>query len=382
MKIRSFVPGCFGNSRVMRNSVINPSTVNPEGTTGISDDRAAQSMQPSDFMRHTTLGCGTFGDVILVTQKGQNKKPYTIKIQSKYELLESDSVEALIQEKNVMATFDSPFLTRLEAAFQNKNFVYLLMDFVPGGDLSVILSCAKNQKLKEKKAKFLAAGIFAAIDYLHRHGYAHRDIKAENILIDKAGYPVLTDFGFTKKMNGKSYTICGTLPYMAPEILDDRGDHGHDQGVDHWAYGVLIFEIMTGKNPFISDFDMSFEEQSSRICVKKPLPLKRCSAAVAHLVSGLLTKDPRKRLGSLINRDNDIRTHPWFADMNLSVIESRKMKSPCIPHLRKPLDTSHFFEYSDKPRDERIYPRVAERQQQLFQHFDFWRNGSGSMATT
>jgi hypothetical protein len=163
---------------------------------------------------------------------------------------------------------------------------------------------------------------------MHAQKFIFRDLKPENILIDKDGYPIIIDFGFCKKVEDKTYTFCGTPNYVAPEIIRNVG---HNAAVDWWAYGIVIYEMISGENPFYYD-GLDDVSLFSAICEEEGEPLKDCfSRHVRKLVSKLLVKDPAKRLGMLKGRAQDVLDHEWFHGLNLKKLRAKKIKAPWIP---------------------------------------------------
>jgi serine/threonine protein kinase len=175
------------------------------------------------------------------------QKAYALKVQSKYDLCNNGQAKAVIQEKNIMERLHHPFLTNLVNAYQDTDLVYMLMGLVQGGELHGVMHTPRKNKISEKAAQFYAAGIAEGLAFMHRRSYVYRDLKPENVMIDSTGYPVIVDFGFVKFVTDKTYTLCGTPLYIAPEVILNRG---HDGGADHWSQGVLIFEMLTGETPF------------------------------------------------------------------------------------------------------------------------------------
>ena len=154
-----------------------------------------KDVQLKDLKRHRVLGTGTFGQVWLVSYQ---KHPYALKVQSKYELVQESQAKGVVNEKNIMAKMQHPFILKLVKAFQDDNFVYMLLSLIQGGELFSVLHTSKRDGVPEKSAKFYAAGISEALSYMHRRNIIYRDLKPENVLVDSDGYCVVVDFGFAK----------------------------------------------------------------------------------------------------------------------------------------------------------------------------------------
>lgn len=187
----------------------------------IKDSLLDRGVKMSELKRHKILGAGTFGQVWLVSRTASNDQrlAYALKIQSKYELCQDGQAKAVVQEKNVMAKLSHPFLIRLVNSFQDKDFVYMVMSLVQGGELYHVIHTDKCDGISEADSRFYGACIAEGLGYVHRRGYAYRDLKPENVLINENGYPVIIDFGFAKYVEDKTFTLCGTPLYLAPEVV-------------------------------------------------------------------------------------------------------------------------------------------------------------------
>jgi len=165
------------------------------------------------------------------------------------------------------------------------------------------------------------------IAYIHRKNVLFRDLKPENVMIDSDGYPNIIDFGFAKATTEKAYTFCGTPEYTAPEIIHLSG---HSVGVDHWALGIMIYEMICGEHPFYYEGldNASLFELVSKV---EPYPCKGASDEATTLINSLLEKDPTQRIGVLAGKERDILKHKWFGKMNLNELRSKKVKAPWIP---------------------------------------------------
>lgn len=205
---------------------------------------------------------GTFARVCLVRPAGANtpldqqQKPevYALKILRKTEVVRLKQIDHVRHERAVLAdVVGHPFITNLLASFSDADSLYMLLDYVPGGELFSYLR--KFRRFAEPAARFYAAEIVLVLEYLHEQqgGVAYRDLKPENLLLDQDGHIKLVDFGFAKRLGYKdsrpveTYTLCGTPEYLAPEVIHNKG---HTTAVDWWALGILIYEFLTGYPPF------------------------------------------------------------------------------------------------------------------------------------
>ncbi|XP_027014773.1 cAMP-dependent protein kinase catalytic subunit alpha isoform X3 [Tachysurus fulvidraco] len=259
-----------------------------------------------DFDRLKTLGTGSFGRVMLVKHKG-TEQFYAMKI--------------------------------LDKQKDNSN-LYMVMEYVPGGEMFSHLR--RIGRFSEPHARFYAAQIVLTFEYLHSLDLIYRDLKPENLLIDQHGYIQVTDFGFAKRVKGRTWTLCGTPEYLAPEIILSKG---YNKAVDWWALGVLIYEMAAGYPPFFADQPIQIYEKIVSGKVRFP---SHFSSDLKDLLRNLLQVDLTKRYGNLKNGVNDIKNHKWFATTDWIAIYERKVEAPFIPKCRGPGDTSNFDDYEEE----------------------------------
>ena len=208
-----------------------------------------EKASPSQFELLKVIGQGSFGKVFLVRKIIGDDKDclYAMKVLKKATLKVRDRMRTKT-ERNILTEVEHPFIVKLHYAFQTEGKVYLILDFMRGGDLYTRLSKEQCWKLKEEDVRFYVAELSLALEHLHKLGVIYRDLKSENLLLDSNGHIALTDFGLSKEnLDGRSYSICGTWEYMAPEIL---GRKGYSYSVDWWSLGVLMYEMLVGSVPF------------------------------------------------------------------------------------------------------------------------------------
>jgi len=187
----------------------------------VKDSLLDRSIKEDELKRHKILGAGTFGQVWLVSRANGlgEQMAYALKIQSKKELIDAGQAKAVIQEKNIMAKLSHPFLIQLYNSYQDANCVYMLMQIIPGGELFSYIHTNERDGLTYKESHFFSVCIAEGLGYMHRRGYVYRDLKPENVMISEKGYPVIIDFGFAKYVEDKTFTLCGTPLYLAPEVV-------------------------------------------------------------------------------------------------------------------------------------------------------------------
>lgn len=290
-----------------------------------------------------TIGRGAFGEVELVRHKG-TKQVYAMKMLSKYEMLKRSDSAFFWEERYIMAHAASDWIVKLHFAFQDDQYLYMVMDYMPGGDLVNLMS---NYDVPEKWAKFYTAEVVLAVDAIHQMGFVHRDVKPDNMLIDRQGHVRLADFGTCMRMGDdglvRSDTAVGTPDYISPEVLKSQGGEGcYGRECDWWSVGVFLYEMLYGDTPFYADSLMGTygkimdHKNSLRFPDEEDF-----SPEARHLISSFLT-DPEKRLGR--NGIGEIIAHPFFKNDTWSFDNIRDSVPPVVPELCGDDDTSNFEE--------------------------------------
>lgn len=293
----------------------------------------------TDFDRIKTLGTGSFGRVMLAQHKF-SKKYCAMKILDKRKLVKLKQVEHTLNEKKILQAISFPFIVSLEYHFKDNSNLYMVLEYVSGGEMFFHLR--KHGRFSELRARFYAAQIVLALEYLHYLDIAYRDLKPENLLIDSYGYLKLTDFGFAKRFIGRTWTLCGTPEYLAPEIILKKG---YNKAVDWWAFGVLVHEMVAGYPPFFADQTVQVYQKILSGMVRLP---SHFSAELKDLLQCLLQSDCTKRLGNLENGVHDVKNHCWFQSTEWIAIYHKKIEAPYIPVSKGPGDTSYFDDYQEK----------------------------------
>ena len=299
----------------------------------------------ADFEIGKTLGTGSFGKVkhALCTS---SEECFALKILKKSAVLRLKQVEHIMSEKAILRAITHPFIVSLYGSFQDACNLYLVLEYVPGGEFfSYLRRCVK---LEAPDAIFYSAQIVSVFEYLHQYRVAYRDLKPENILIDSQGYLKLTDFGFAKVIRTYSLTVCGTPDYLPPEVLLNKG---HTTSVDFWCLGIFIYEMLMGHPPFIGKDTMSTYQ---KILAGKVAFPKLVDPRGKSLIKNLLQADLTKRFGNLKNGIDDIKTSAWFEGMDWEALFHRRIPAPYIPPVQGVWDTTNFENYPESQQEAEV----------------------------
>ena len=295
---------------------------------------------PEDFELLRLLGKGTFGQVFQVKKK-DTQRVYAMKILSKKVIVKKKEIAHTIGERNILvrtSTSLSSFIIGLKFSFQTPTDLYLVTDYMSGGELFWHLQ--KEGRFPEDRAKFYIAELVLALEHLHNYDIVYRDLKPENILLDANGHIALCDFGLSKanlNNDGTTNTFCGTTEYLAPEVLLDES--GYTKMVDFWSLGVLIFEMCCGWSPFYAE---NTQQMYKNIAFGKVrFPREVLSPEGRAFVKGLLNRNPRHRLGS-IDDAAELKRQPFFQDIDWDLLRTKRIPPPFKPHLSSEVDTSNF----------------------------------------
>ncbi|EGR27779.1 protein kinase domain protein [Ichthyophthirius multifiliis] len=262
----------------------------------------------------------------------------------KKSLIQSDKhKQNCLVEKNILLNSINPFIIKLYYTFQDNNNLYFILDYVEQGDLyHFLLNNLKN--LSEKYTVFIIAQIILGLQYLHENNYIYRDLKPENILINRKGYIKLADFGLSKiktEKEDKCQTICGTLYYMAPEIMFES--QGYDESVDWWSLGIILYEIYHGLPPFYqskNQMEILQKYNEEQIQINSDI-----NPNARDLIHKLLQKKPKDRIG--YQNVDDIKNHSYFKDINWKKLYNQSLKAPKIHNLNKSLAKTEIFNFKE-----------------------------------
>ncbi|XP_055745797.1 ribosomal protein S6 kinase alpha-2 isoform X1 [Salvelinus fontinalis] len=327
-----------------------------------------EKADPSQFELLKVLGQGSYGKVFLVRKiRGSDRgQLYAMKVLRKATLKVRDRVRSKM-ERDILAEVNHPFIVKLHYAFQTEGKLYLILDFLRGGDLFTRLS--KEVMFTEEDVKFYLAELALALDHLHSLGIIYRDLKPENILLDEEGHIKITDFGLSKEATDhdkRAYSFCGTIEYMAPEVVNRRG---HTQSADWWSFGVLMFEMLTGSLPFQG----KDRKETMVLILKAKLGMPQfLSPEVQSLIRALFKRNPANRLGAGPDGVEEIKRHHFFGNIDWNKLYRREIKPPFKPAVGRPEDTFHFDpEFTSRtPTDSPGLP-PSDNTHQLFRGFSF-----------
>jgi CRP-like cAMP-binding protein len=301
-----------------------------------------------------TLGVGGFGRVKMVSRP--NGDHYALKCMYKGLVIAKRQTEHILNERRLLGMCRHTFLPRLVATFQDASQIYVLMDLIQGGELFTLV--ANRGRLPEEASAFYAANVACALEYLHARSIAYRDLKPENLMIDESGYLIVVDFGFAKVVEDRTFTVCGTPEYLAPETIRRAG---HTCTVDWWALGVLLYEIITGQSPFYGGSQM---DVLTRIVAARVPRNELLSPGAWEFILELLEVDPIRRLGSRVRGRRGVREHAFFAShLDVNALEARKLEPPWLPKIASKSDLRNFDDYGKETEGD---PKEWERYIKLF----------------
>ena len=279
------------------------------------------------------VGHGTYGRVKMMQCK-KTGRVYALKSLIKENIKNAGIQYQVLNEVRCMAALDHPFITRLVKTYTDNKRVHILMDFAIGGEVFSYLGAP----FPVAYVRFYSACVVCMLAHMHKRSIIYRDLKSENLMLNKDGYLVLVDFSFAKTiMKGeRTYTICGTPDFLAPEIIKQSG---HDRGVDYWALGVLIYEFLTCQTPFKGE---SHHETYTNIVKGKINFPRNMNKNAKDLIKRLCALNSKDRLGMGPTGIKEITSHSFFQGINWQKLESKRYHAPLIPEVKNATDTSCF----------------------------------------
>ena len=353
-----------------KNDFIQPVEFNERvriGTENADDDwnlvYFKKAAELSDYESYGVIGEGATAKVHVARQK-RTDKIVALKIMNKKKTYSSMKTGTMTRERDIMASIKSKFVCKMYEAFQSEHDLVFAVEYMAGGDLYSYQEQLPQSRFDEATSKYYAAQLAFGIIDLHNQGVAYRDLKPENILLDSNGNLKIADFGLSRFLSDEDErcrTFVGTCLYMAPELI--KGE-SYTSNIDWWSYGVVVFGLLTGRNPFNGNtFEGVFKSVISDD-LKFPEAIK-ISDEAKDFISSIIVKDPSERLTG-----NDVLSHPWLADIDISAISSRSTMPPM--YTPQCLQTEEIVRtYSAAPVSGTKLGCLTTKQQQEFKNFDF-----------
>jgi len=279
----------------------------------------------TSMVRLGVLGEGSFGRVLLL-KDSETSQMHALKALGKQQISEANMAQHVTNERQVMSVLDSDFIVRLYASYQDDTYIYFLLEPVMGGELFDVYS-EMGFFGSQVHARFYIACITLALEHMHSKRVIYRDLKLENCLLDAKGYCKLTDLGISKMVLGKTYTICGTADYFAPETLKQTG---HNRAVDWWAVGVLLFIMSVGRSPFDAEDVTEIYKNIIKGFSKVKFP-HTVTSDLSDVIKSLCRKKPEDRVTMLKGGIETFKEMPWFSSLSWEEVTNRTLTAPYIP---------------------------------------------------
>lgn len=338
----------------------------PVGTAHLSpaESEVIASSNLNSVHMMKTIGVGTFGNVRLCKLDGLEERPFAIKIMSKSKLIQCEMLEGVMNERQILQDFvRHPFVMQLYKTYADDAYIYMLQEFVPGGDMFLHLQV--SHRLSRDAAQFHTAQIVLVFEYLHSIGVVYRDLKPENLLISQTGYLKVADFGFSRRiaLGEKLRTKCGTPEYLAPEIIKD-GTYGFE--VDWWALGILIFEMLVGHTPFYGDTSQQTFTNIMSGQVAFPPDIDHVTR---DIVMRFLRGNPAERFGCFQEGAVTVKRHRFFQGIVWSQLYQGNIPAPLVPKLDSPFDSRYFEEYTEEECQLPLCEPLSAKEHELFADF-------------
>lgn len=316
--------------------------------------RTTGNIRYQDLIIKRVVGIGNSGKVCLVVHKTTGNV-YALKAMDKTKIRHAKQLQHTMNELNIVRSIDHPFVTKFVEAYQDSVWLYILQEYLPGGELFTYMQ--DKHSFSEEHAKFYAGNVLLALQYLHEKNIIYRDLKPENLLMSREGYIKIADFGFAKRLqpSARTFTICGTPAYQAPEIISKRGTSTE---ADVWSLGILIYELVFGDTPFESSDGDPMQTYKAAASGRFTVP-KRASRELTELLYNILNVDPYKRPTFA-----DIKRHRWFKNFDWDKLINQTLVPPIKPDIKSADDTTHFDDFSQDippdPKPDRSNPFANE----------------------
>ena len=332
-----------------------------ESSTTADDGKTQTTMKkltPEDFEALYLVGQGAFGKVFQVRKKDTGVL-YAMKVMKKEVVIAKEQMEYTKQERDILTSITHPYVVKLRFSFQTATKLYLVLDFINGGHLFYWMY--REGMFDVGLTRFYIAEIVCGIGHLHSLNIMHRDLKPENILVDREGHVRITDFGLAKKFSSdgeKANSLVGSIDYMAPEILKDKG---HGKEADWWSVGVLLYEMLIGQLPFRGKNKAAIQKAITSQKIKMPTFVE---TDAAKLIQNLTMKDPNLRLGSDVNLKKDstskngteeVKKHKFFSKINWAKLEKREVPAPFVPKIDQDKGDGCVAHFDKKWTDAKVH---------------------------
>lgn len=340
-------------------------------------DKQAPAMS-SLLQQKETLGMGHFGRVRLiemneVKQIGQGENPlihsgfFALKIMKKSEILRLKQTQHVHDERKLLCKLKNPFIVTLYHTYSDERNAFMVMEFISGGEIGSKLKQA--EVFSNERARFYIAQLVMCLQYLHTEHTIYRGVGTDNVLLEKDGYIKLVDFGFAKYLppkedeDNKTYTLCGTPEYLAPEIVNAKG---HGKGADWWAMGILVYEMLAGYPPFYAPEPFEIYQKVLKGEYRTP---NQFSEQATSLIKRLLHQDQVKRLGCSAGGAEEIKKQKWFRGLDWAALYNKQLKAPedSAPEFDENNPAANFDSYEDS--NEESGPLLSTEDAEKFK---FW----------
>mmetsp|Transcript_5242 Transcript_5242/g.5649 ORF Transcript_5242/g.5649 Transcript_5242/m.5649 type:complete len:388 (+) Transcript_5242:73-1236(+) len=317
------------------------------GTFKGKSQEKTSTLSVNNFQYQHVLGSGGFGKVWKVMQK-KTKRTFAMKELSKARIITKKSVDAVMNERQLLSQLKHPFLVNMIYAFQDRENLYLVMDLLSGGDLRYHI--AKHKTFSEQATKFFVACILTSLEFIHSNGILHRGVEPENLVFDEKGYLRLTDFGIARVLRPENSTeTSGTPGYMAPEVMC-RQNHG--VAVDYYALGVIAYECMFGRRPYVGTNRKEVRDQilARQVQIKRNEIPHGWSLEAADFINRSIQRKPNNRLG--IDGPSQVKNHPWLRDFPWSKLNQKEIQSDFVPSVNDTMDLKQSISSDVKDENE------------------------------
>lgn len=361
--IKTIGTGTFGRvllckSKIPLEDVVNLEAVNSSKPPGSVKAESSKKSSSSSLSKSSKSS----NKVLPHASEASNKGYFALKMLNIRQVIKLKQLQHVKNEKQCLLEANHPFIVQLFWTHHDDTYLYMLLEYVSGGELFTYLRA--THKFENDKALFYSVEITSALAHLHELDIIYRDMKPENVLIDVTGHIKLTDFGFAKKVKDRTWTLCGTPEYLAPEIIQSKG---HGKAVDWWSLGILIYEMLAGFPPFFDENPFDIYRKILECKVEFP---RHFDPAAKDLIKKLLVLDRTKRLGCLRKGTQDIYDAKWFSSRGFTWTDvyRKKLRPPIVPIVNGPGDHQNFEDYDDSDES---FNNEAAKKSELAQFEDF-----------